>query len=423
MKISAESSAFAQALSIVTKAASQKTTVPILSAVVIEAAGGVLTFRCTDNEMSITLRSAAKVEEDGTAAVPARMLGDIVSRLSECQITLSCSDGETTLRTDAASYTLRSYNNEEFPELPQFDSDRAFTVPSREFAKAISHASAAVSADETRPVLCGLLVSFSGADSSEPQGSGKGVTMASTDSYRLSLHRGTLGGGPAEDISAVIPARALSEVAQLANVANEVQIALTDNQALFKVKSVVITTRLIDGSFPEYGRLLPESFDKEFIVDAQQLRESLRRANLFSGAKSKSGSARGGSPGAPVRFSFHSEQGTLSGGRLTISSKSEDTGEAAETLDAEMPEGVEEFVVAFNGRYIAEGVSRVIAAGADSVRMRANEPLKPVVLDSAPEKRAKQSGDTAEEIYLLMPMRDPYSEHQEATNPSAATKK
>jgi DNA polymerase-3 subunit beta len=229
--------------------------------------------------------------------------------------------------------------------------------------------------------------------------------MASTDSYRLALYEKGIDGGPGEDKKAVIPARALSELARLSEMSDTIEVALTENQAVFKIASVVLATRLIDGNFPEYGRLLPDSFTHDFEIPAQQLRESLKRANLFSGASAKS--SKGGSPGAPVRFTFSAQEGSLTGGRLTISSKSADTGQAVETLDATVPEGTGEFVTAFNGRYIADGVAQMIAAGAESVRIRANEPLKPIILSPA-----DKSGEPApgEFTYLIMPMRDTESE-------------
>ncbi|MDN5697615.1 MAG: DNA polymerase III subunit beta [Rubrobacter sp.] len=194
---------------------------------------------------------------------------------------------------------------------------------------------------------------------------------------------------------------------------------LGENQAMFKAKSVVLTTRLIDGNFPEYSRLLPESFEMEFDIPAQALRESLKRANLCSGASDRSSKgSTGGSPGAPVRFAFSSEEGTLAGGRLTISSKSADTGEAAESLEARLPDGVQGFVVAFNGRYIAEGVHEIIATGAGSLRLKANESLKPVILCPAPATGEAKEGDkngkqVPDYTYLIMPMRDPDSADKE----------
>ena len=410
MKINAESGAFSKALSIVTRAAAKKTTVVQLGAVLIEAKDGVLTFKATDNEISIALRSSAKIEEEGAAAIPARMISEIASQLKEQPITLSADDSGATLSTESASYTLRCHDPKEFPVLPEFDKDSAFSVPAREFSKAIARASAAVDNDETRPILSGLLASFSGGS----------LTMASPDSYRLALHKGDLGSGPSADRSAGIPARALAEVGRLAEMDEEISVVLGENQAMFKAKSIVLSTRLIDGNFPEYSRLLPESFEMEFDVPAQALRESLKRANLFSGASERSSKgSTGGSPGAPVRFAFCSEEGTLTGGRLTISSKSADTGEAAESLEATVPEGAEEFVVAFNGRYIAEGVHEIIATGVETVRFKANEALKPVVLCPAPASGkasdgSKDSKEPPDYTYLIMPMRDPDSAGKES---------
>lgn len=420
MKISAKSGAFAKALGIVTRAAAKKATVPILSSVLIEAKEGVLSFKATDNEMSISLGSSAGIEEEGRAAIPARMLNDIVSQLAEVDITLETGDNGATLSTPTSSYTLRTFEAGEFPVPAEFDKDSAFSLPSKDLAGAISRASAAASDDETRPVLCGLLASFTSGGSAEPGGSGESgsLTMASTDSYRLALYQNGLRNGPKEDKQAIIPARALAEVGRLCEMAETVEVMLTENQALFKIASVVICSRLIDGNFPEYSRLLPESFAHEFEVPAQGLRESLKRANLFSGARASSKgskSSKGGSPGAPVRFAFSREEGSLSGGRLTISSKSADTGQATETLDAEVPEALaqEDFVTAFNGGYIADGVAQMIAAGAESVRIRANEPLKPIVLapvtaEGKKDREGEKEGP--DYTYLIMPMRDPDTE-------------
>lgn len=437
MKISAKSGAFARALGIVARAASRKATVPILSAVLVEAKDGVISFKATDNEMSIVLKSGATIEEEGTAAIPAKMLNDIVSQLAEGDLRIETGENGATLTTDKSSYTLRTYDPAEFPVLPEFEGevkDSAFSIVADDLAGAIARASAAASDDETRPVLCGLFTSFTASSTSSGNSEGTGsLTMASTDSYRLALYEKGIDGGPGEDKKAVIPARALAELARLSDMADTIEVALTENQAIFKISSVVLATRLIDGNFPEYGRLLPESFAHDFEVPAQQLRESLKRANLFSGANAKA--SKEGSPGAPVRFAFSTEEGSLTGGRLTISSKTADTGQAIETLDATVPEGTGEFVTAFNGRYIAEGVAQILAAGAESVRIRANEPLKPIVLspvDKSAEKQDKNDNKNADKTadknaegsgadqsgpgeftYLIMPMRDQDAEEEQ----------
>lgn len=424
MQISAQSGAFARALSIVTRAASKKSTVPVLCAVLVEAAEGVISFKATDVEMSISLRSGADIKEEGSAAIPARMLNDIVSRLAEGPLTLATGDHGATLSTATSSYTLRTYEPSEFPTLPRFDPDAAFSIPSKELSGAISRASAAVSSDEQRPILCGLLTSFSG---------GK-LEMASTDSYRLALYRSTLQGGPEEASSAVIPARALTEVSRLADMNDTVEVMLTENAAMFKIASVVISTRLVDGNFPDYSKLLPEHFAKEFDVPAAQLADTLKRVNLFSGATAGK-SSKGGSPGAPVRFAFAPAGGSLSGGTLTVSSQSADVGGATETLDATVPEELDgsEYVIAFNGNYIADGVAQVMAFGSDTVRLRANEPLKPAVLTPAPKQETSGQDSTTAEgptqqqeeqpaaaqqpeyVYLIMPMRDPDAEASAST--------
>lgn len=153
------------------------------------------------------------------------------------------------------------------------------------------------------------------------------------------------------------------------------RVALTENFAMFYARGLLISTRLIDGAFPEYERLVPDSFEREFAVDGAELGSSLKRVGLF---------ARGQNPPAPLTLAFSHEQGTLSGGQLELSVEGAETGGAREIIGAEVPEGVK-FSAAFNPEYLAQGVATV---GAKKVLFRFTDPLKPAVLVAVGDEEA-----------------------------------
>jgi DNA polymerase-3 subunit beta len=231
------------------------------------------------------------------------------------------------------------------------------------------------SRDETRPVLTGILISFEDSR----------VRMVTTDSYRLSIKETELATTAVEGSrEAIIPARAMQEVARIFSGAEEeeIEVALDQNQALFRIGDVLFGTRLIDGNFPEYRRLLPTSFEREISVDREELIGTLRRVNLF---------AQRQTPPVPVSLSF-------SEGSVEVIVRNGEIGEAHERLQATSED---EFLISFNPGYLLDGVS---AIDSEKVLFKFNEALKPgLIVPGA-------NGDGEEEpdfLYLIMPMRDP----------------
>jgi DNA polymerase-3 subunit beta len=274
VKIKTNAGVLSSLLQIVVRAVSGRSTIQLLSAVLFEAKDGVLKMSATDMEMSISLAAQAPIQEEGRVAIPARVLLDIAKSLPEGELAIEADDKKATLSHGKNSYDLRVYDPKDYPKLPAFPAgeDARFAVPAKPLAGAVRKVLPSVSKDDTRPVLTGVLVSFEGGKE----------RMVSTDSYRLSINEVELGGSPKEPGQAIIPGRALKEVARLSELAETVEVALTENAALFRLKGIVVGTRLIDGSFPEYERLLPGSFAEEFAVDAGVLKDSLKRVNLFA---------------------------------------------------------------------------------------------------------------------------------------------
>ena len=419
MKVRSTSGMLAALLEMVSRAVSGRSPVQLLQAILFDADKdtGVLTMKATDMEISISLGAEAAVEDAGRVAIPAKLLLKYAKSLPEGEAELSAdpSEGAATLSCGGSSVSLRCYPPEDFPVVPEFPEnaaggesgeeatgepaqDGAFSVDAAALSNAVGKVLPFVSKDESRPVLTGVLVSFS-------EGS---VTMAATDSYRLGCNTQRLEGAVAAAGTAVVPGRALKEAARLANLVGEdgqIEVALTENAAMFRAKGLTLTTRLIDGNFPEYEKLLPNDFAETFTVDRKGFLTALRRARLL---------ADGQSPPPAIKLTFSHEPGTLGGGELNLSLSASETGAATEVIGAEVPEG-KSFDICFNPQYLADAVASI---SAEQVALRANEPLKPAVIQASQNAAAEGNGQddgedngaekaSGKHLALIMPMRNP----------------
>jgi DNA polymerase-3 subunit beta len=235
----------------------------------------------------------------------------------------------------------------------------------------VEKVSRSYSRDETRPVLTGILVSFEKSR----------VKMVTTDSYRLSIKETELATTFDGSQEAIIPARAMQEVSRIFSSSGEeqIEISLSENQALFSIGDVLFGTRLIEGNFPEYRRLLPNAFEREISVRREELIDTLRRVNLF---------AQRQTPPVPVSMDF-------SEGAVEVTVRNGEVGEARERLPAASED---EFHISFNPSYLLDGVS---AINSEKVLFKLNEPLKPGLIVPA------TNGEEDDFLYLIMPMRDP----------------
>ena len=403
MKITTNAEDFSNLLDLIVRAAKQRSALPILGSVLIDADKdkGSLKVAATDTEISISVTAAAPVQESGKSAVRAGVLHNISKSLSADTATLTCDSSTATLEAKQGTYTINAYRVQDFPTLPAFPrgekDGETFTVPAKALAAGIEKVLPFVSKDDTRPVLTGALVSFEGG----------ALTMVATDSYRMGITRVPLEYGPEEKVQKIIPARALKEVARLAELTETIKIALTENAAMFGAQGVLISSRLIDGNFPEFERLLPEKFERTFSVGRLALLSSLRRVAIFCGNDT---------PPKPVSLSFTSGEGSLTGAELVMRASSEGMGTAHETVplsgDGKAGEG---FTAAFNPAYLT---SAVAAAGSENVTMKFNGPLNPAMLFPGDSSGDSSDGEPATRI-MLMPMRDPDAD---ADKPAAKRK-
>src|SRR5438552_9085907 len=259
-----------QGLSVVGRAVSTRTAIQILSGILLEAGGDDLRLAATDMELSLRATVPARVEGDGAVVLPGRTLVDIARLLPGDEVTIEHHAAESVVHvgSGSASYTLHTYNPEDFPRLPELTETETFTVDRGALLETIGRVARAASRDEARPVLTGVLVQFAGDK----------LVMAATDSYRHAVNETALG-STAPELEAVVPSRALQELSRIPGDEDEIAVGVQENQVLFSVGGVWLTTRRIDGQFPNYRQLLPETFEHELTVPRAELLDVVRRAS------------------------------------------------------------------------------------------------------------------------------------------------
>ncbi len=352
----------ASRLAIVARGVSTRTAVLVLSGIQLRAEGNQLHLAATDMDVSLRAAMDAQVSEEGTVVVPGRLLLDIARSLPDGDVVIEHRPEEAIVSVTAgqAGYRLHTYSNEDFPRLPETAATSLHAVDRDALVDTITRVGRSASRDESRPVLTGILVRFE---------QGK-IVMAATDSYRLAVKE-TPVAGELPELDAIIPARALQELARIASSADEVELGLQENHVIFAADGVVLTTRRIDGQFPNYRQLLPEQFEYEVPLPREELVEVVRRVSLMAQRNS------------PLRLRFAE-------GELTVSAITQDVGEAREALPA--PFTGEALEIGFNAEFLRDGLESIEA---DTVRFKLISPLRPAVLE----------GDTDDYVYLIMPIR------------------
>jgi DNA polymerase-3 subunit beta len=361
LRITVSRDDLAAKLAIVSRGVSTRTAVLVLGGIQLRAEAGKLHLAATDMEVSLRAVLDASVGAEGTSVVPGRLLLDIARSLPEGEVTIEHKPEEAVVVVSAGSamYRLHTYSNEDFPRLPEIDDATLNAIERDALVETITRVSRSASRDESRPVLTGILVRF------EP---GK-LVMAATDSYRLAVKETPVSGSLPE-LEAIIPARALQELARIAGGADEVQLGVQDNHVVFGAEGTWLTTRRIDGQFPNYRQLLPEQFEHEVPMAREEALDVVRRVSLMAQRNS------------PIRLRF-------ADGMLTVRAITQDVGEASESLPA--PYNADPLEIGFNAEFLRDGLESVES---DSVTFKLISPLRPAVL-----------GGDDDYVYLIMPIR------------------
>lgn len=362
LKISVPREELTRQLGVVSRAASTRTTVQVLAGILLRAEAGRLELAATDMEISLRSALDTEVESEGAVVVPSKLLADLVRLLPADEVSLEHRSGEGVVEiiSGAATYRLHTYNAEDFPRLPETASVELMPVDAEAVLETASRVGRAASRDESRPVLTGILVRFEGQN----------LVMAATDSYRLAVKETAMASsGP--ELDAIVPGRALGELTRIAQGADDLRIGVLENQVVFAVDGVLLTTRRIEGQFPNYRQLLPETFEHELALPREELLDVVRRVSVMAQRN------------APIRLRFAE-------GELTVSAQTQDVGEARETLPA--PFSAEPLEIGFNPEFLRDGIESVQG---DEIRLKLISSLRPAVIQ----------GDGTDFSYLIMPIR------------------
>ena len=347
MKISLERDVLLGQLQTVSRVASTRSAIQALSGVQLAASSELCELRATDMDVGLRVPLEADVTRDGVVVLPARLIVDVVRSLPSPSVSLELRAAEQDVEvvSGKATFHIRTLRTEDFPPT------------------ALKVAGSA-SRDETRPVLTGILVSASDRE----------LRMVATDSYRLSVKETTLESPLPSAFEVNVPARALQELARVAAHAGdeELSVSVRQNQVLFMLGRVILSSRLIDGQFPNYRQLLPESFEHELRVAGGELTDVVRRISLLA------------QKNAPLRLAF-------SPGELTVSAQTPDVGEAQESLPVAF-EG-EPLEIGFNPEFLRAGLEAIEEG---DVLLKLISPLRPGLIEAADESRFQ---------YLIMPIR------------------
>ena len=332
----------------------------------ISANGEQPLLLATDMEVGLRVPLAGEILRPGSAVLPARLVLEVVRSLPADIVTLEMRSQEqdVELISGPAKFHLRTLRSEDFPALADPDAATRMTLPAQAFVDTALQVSRSASKDETRPVLTGVLISAGGQE----------LTMVATDSYRLSVKHTTLDSALDGTIEANVPARALQELARIAQSVDEPELAISlgQNQVVFEIGGIVLSSRLIDGQFPNYRQLLPESVEHELRLSSTEIADVVRRISLLA------------QKNAPLRLSF-------SEGELTVSAQTPDVGEASEMIP--VPFSGEPFEIGFNPEFLRDGLESVESG---ELVLKLISPLRPGLIESP---------DGGEFVYLIMPIR------------------
>jgi len=364
LRITVPKDELVSALGVVARAVSTRTSVQILSGILVEPRGGDLRLAATDMELSLRATTGAQIEGDGAIVLPGKTFTDIARLLPGDEVSIEHKPAESVAHITAgsASYTLHTYNPEDFPRLDELESLQTFAVDRESLLETIQRVARAASRDESRPVLTGILVSFTG---------GK-LVMAATDSYRLAVKETELD-SPAPELEAIVPGRALQELARIASSGDTVEVGVHENQVVFSTEGVWLTTRRIDGQFPNYRQLLPDQFEHELTLPRSELLEVVRRAAVMI------------QRATPLQLRF-------ADGELTVIARTHDVGESQESMPA--PFSGDTLEIGFNAEFLRDGLESM---DGEDVRLKLISPLRPAVIQ----------GEGDDFTYLVMPIRLP----------------
>ncbi len=364
MKFSINQSELQNAIAVVLKGIATRSTLPILSGIYMQAEADHITMQATDLELSIQYTVPALVEEEGKAVFPGKLISDIVKNLPDAAVHVDANEESAIITCDTSSFSIKTLDAEDFPGFPHVDTQQRISIPFSQFSSMVKRVARVVSKDESRAILTGVLITLEGQT----------LKMVATDSYRLAITETTLTEPAAEGFQAVIAGSFLQELASLSRTDSDISIALAENQIVVTYQDTVFINRRIEGNFPNYRQLLPDSYATRVKINLGHLVSGVKRTSIL------------GQQSSPVKFSIDTASQSIQ-----LSAAAQDVGSAQETISCS-GEG-ESVEIAFNYAYVLDGLGSVAT---DDVYLEVQSGMKPGIF---------KSGEGENFLYLVMPVR------------------
>ena len=366
MKFRSERDSLAEALATAGRAVASRGASAVLSGLLLQCEGNQLTVTGTDLDLAIRVQFEVIGIADGSAVVPAKLAADIVRSLEPGALTIEATEDRVDIAAARSHFGIRAYPAAEFPNVAAASAPMS-AIDASALAEGLRQVVRASSNDDARPLLTGVL--FTTTDNV--------LRMVATDSYRLALRDLAVNTGKVSDEDILVPARSLTELQRLTNAAQEgatVGIAASKNEISFTTGNVTISTRLLEGTYPDYRQLIPDSYPNQLVLGKESLMGALRRVRLLVRDNT-----------TPVRLSMRA-------GGVDITVQSAD-GDASETVDGDFTG--DDFTIAFNPNYLIDGIDAILS---DEVLIESTDASRPATVRSA---------EQADFRYLLMPVRVP----------------
>ena len=364
MKITCERSYLSQALGVSGRAVSSRNTLPILSNVLLETQDDRLKLTATDLDTAIRCVIPANVAENGEVAVPSALLADVVSKLPDAPVTLEAHGGKVSVRCGKSDYTILSLPAEDFPVVPQVQDGVELTLPQSTLKEMLRMTTFAASKEETRSILMGVLLEARGSN----------LTMVATDTHRLAWKQAALSEEVSQPVSVIVPAKPLAELERVLkdSVEETVHVRFGSSQVQFETDHVTLVSRVLDGQFPNYEKVIPKNVERTIRLDRSQLLDAVRRVYIVARQNSERG------------------VWTTKGDLLEMTAESQEVGRAYEEVPISMDGG--DITIAFNARYLMEVLGIV---DTEQVSLELTGALNPGIL---------RAGDKKDFLYVVMPM-------------------
>lgn len=375
MELSCLQENLSRGLSVVQRAVATRSTLPITQNVLLATDNARLKLSATNLEIAITAWVGAQVEEEGAITIPARLLTEFVGSLPPDRIDITSEDQPLSLKMKCAraEANVNGQDAEDFPPIPSVDEGTLCRITPSALREAIDRVAFAAATEDSRPVLTGVKVEIKGDE----------FTFAAADGFRLSIYEGKLAEPVVEDLDFILPARAFQEVNRLiAGQSETVEFTVNQNrsQAIFRLENIEIVSQLVQGTFPDFRQLIPESYETRVVVSRNSFMGATRTAGIF---------ARDGS--GIVRLNMTaSENGTP--GKMAVSARAEELGDHKGELDAQVEGG--DAKIAFNSKYLADVLD---VMGDGNVALETTTPSSPGVIKPADDSDMRYT-------HVVMPM-------------------